>query len=67
MTDGTFHYGMDPTKCLDAGSSVAGCQVATVENLPFWYVPMHACHTEVVGLLHHYHIIITSLISVTQP
>ncbi|XP_065885416.1 uncharacterized protein [Dysidea avara] len=34
-TDGTFHYGMDKTKCLDAGSSVATCQGASVENLPF--------------------------------
>ncbi|XP_065885783.1 uncharacterized protein [Dysidea avara] len=34
-TDGTFHYGMDPTKCMDAGSSVTPCQGASVEKLPF--------------------------------
>ena len=37
MSDGTFHYGMEPTKCLDAGSSVTPCQGPDVEKLPFWY------------------------------
>lgn len=36
-SDGTFHYGMDLTKCLDAGSSAPACQGADVKNLPFWY------------------------------
>ena len=37
-SDGTFRYGMDSTKCLDAGSTITPCQGAAVENLPFWYV-----------------------------